>query len=137
MSRKVVLACAVAVVMLSGCGRESRRQDYRTLTGVVTERRADTGELSVSFKAAGEREPSIVSCLMTRDSEVYINDRLGSIEDVRIGDILAIIGYYEPDPEPARFVISYGRIRRPSSSSSSPPAFIAAVLGVEDNKRDE
>ncbi len=136
MSQSVALACAIAVIMLSGCDRESRRQDYRTLTGVVTERRPDTGELSGPFKAPGEREPSIVSCLMTRDSEVYINDRLGSIEDVRIGDRIAVIGYYEPDPEPARFVISYGRIRR-SSSSSSPPAFIEAVLDAEDNKRDE
>ena len=136
MSRSVALSYALFVILLSGCDRESGRQDYRALSGVVTERRPDTGELSGPFKAAGEREPSIVSCLITRDSEVYINDRLGSIEDVRVGDRIAVIGYYEPDPQPARFVISYGRIRRPSSSSS-PPAFIEAVFDAEDNKRDE
>ncbi len=136
MSRSVALSCVVAVVLLSGCDRDPRRQNYRTLSGVVTERRPDTGELSGPFKAPGEREPSMVSCLMTRDSEVYVNDRLGSIQDVRVGDHMAVIGYYEPDPQPARFVISYGRIRRPSSSSS-PPAFIGAVLVAKDNKRDE
>ncbi len=131
MFRLMVFLTAV-VFSAPGCGRDSRGQKYETESGVVTQRNTSTGEIAVSSDA----ERPAISCIITRDSEIYVDDQLSSIEDVRIGDRIAVVGYREREPGLEHFIISYGRIQRPSPPSV-PPEFIRAALSAQENKRDE
>ncbi len=127
--------CAVVGIAAAGCERGRRGQKYESLSGVVTERHPATGEISITYQPPGGDEPAVAACVMTRDSEIYINDRLSAIEDVRIGDTIAIVGYHEPGPQLEQFIISYGRIRR-ATRPAQPPAFIDPDSGEPDNQRD-
>ena len=108
----LISLCAVAGIAAGGCDRGPRGQKYESLSGVVTERHPATGEISITYQPPGSDEPAVAACVMTRDSEIYINDRLSAIEDVRIGDAIAIVYYEESGPQLEQFIISYGRIRR-------------------------
>lgn len=135
MLRLLVFLTAI-VFATPGCGRGSHGQRYETETGVVTQRQTNTGEITVSSDRPRNGERPSISCIITRDSEIYVDDRLSSIEDVRIGDRIAMVGYREQEPGLEHFIISYGRIQR-SSPSSVPPEFMRAALSAEDSKRDE
>lgn len=135
MLRLMVFLNAI-VLAAPGCDRGSSGQKYETETGVVTQRHTSTGEIAVSSDRPGKAARPFISCIITRDSEIYVDDRLSSIEDVRIGDRIAMVGYREQEPGLEHFIISYGRIQR-SSPSSVPPEFIRAALSAADNKRDE
>ncbi len=135
MLRPLVFLTAI-VFATPGCGRGSHGQRYETETGVVTQRQTNTGEITVSSDRPRNAERPSISCIITRDSEIYVDDRLSSIEDVRIGDRIAMVGYREQEPGLEHFIISYGRIQR-SSPSSVPPEFIRAALSAQDSKRDE
>ena len=135
MLRPMVVLTAI-VVAAPGCDRDSRGQQYETETGVVTQRYTNTGEIAVSSDRPRNAERPFISCIITRDSEIYVDDRLSSIEDVRIGDRITMVGYREQEAGLEHFIISYGRIRR-SSPSSVPPEFMRAALSAEDSKRDD
>ena len=135
MLRLTVFLTAIVFAAL-GCERGSRGQQYETETGVVTQRHTSTGEITVSSDRPGDAERPFISCIITRDSEIYVDDRLSSIEDVRIGDRIAMVGYREQAPGLEHFIVSYGRIRR-SSPSSVPPEFMRGALSAADSKRDE
>ena len=71
----------VIAVCLAGCEPPRTLQHYSVLAGKVVACRTDTGELSVrgTRRAAAGPIEETTYCLITRDSEVYMNDRFSSI----------------------------------------------------------
>lgn len=125
-SPAVGVRCAAAALTLlafcgsSGCERRPPPRRFDVLTGTVAGLRADTGELTVHTGL--ERPDGIndqnVTCLITSDAEVYINDKFSSIAEINIGDDVELIGYVDPDPRTERFLVSLARISR---SAALPP----------------
>ena len=93
-----------------------------------------TGEITVEVDRPRKGRQSSVSCVITDDSETYIDEKFSSVEDVRIGDRISLIGYLDPSPRLRRFVVSYARIRR-SPKSPAVPDFIRAA--IRDAQRAE
>ncbi len=116
----VAALALLAVCGSSGCERRPPPSRFDVLTGTVAGLRADTGELTV--RTGLERPDGIddqnVTCLITSDAEVYINDKFSSIAEIDIGDDVQLIGYVDPDPRTERFLVSLARISR---SAALPP----------------
>ncbi len=92
----------------AGCGGSPGTPRYETLTGVVIACKAETGELLVRTGMLGTE----TECQVTRDSELYINDGLAQIEEIRAGDAIELTGYRDDNASIARFVVSRADVSR-------------------------
>ncbi len=106
--RLAALAGLAAGVLLVGCSERQPLPHYTLLSGRVVARHVDTGELVV--KGARPKDPpgtqKTFNCLVTPGSEIYINDKLCSLEDIQLGDEVELIGWKDRESQPPRFVIS-------------------------------
>lgn len=108
-------ALLVAVVWAAGCERQRQVNRYTVLAGKVVACHPDTGELSVLAArrtAAGPTEQTVY-CLVTDDSEIYVNDKFSSIEEIQLGDTVELIGYRDSEPQLERFVVSFAYFDHP------------------------
>ena len=96
--------------LTAGCGGSPGTPRYETLTGVVVTCKPEMGELLVRVVLSGESAE--VPCQVTRDSELYINDGLAQIEEIRAGDAVELIGYRDDNASIARFVVSAANVAR-------------------------
>ncbi len=125
----------VLAVALGGCRGASGPEQHEALLGAVESMQPDTAQ--ITLRIAESRgpwsEPTRVTCLLTNDAEVYVNDRYAGLEEVRIGDTVELIGYRDPNPRTERFIVCLARIARnepappvpdltpPASQPASPP----------------
>ncbi len=129
----------MAVCLAGGCEKPSTSSEYSVVDGTVEGLRADTFELTVR---AGEHWPgmapdSIISCLLTKDAEIYVNDRFSGFDAIAVGDDVELIGYPEPNRRGERFVVATASIRRaeplPDPPDLSPPATQPAAPPPQEN----
>jgi hypothetical protein len=106
------------LVLLSGCSRDGSGSNFESLSGVV-ESRNPSGELAVRLLSAGGADAIVRQCVITNDSEVYINGQFRDVDAIRPGDSIELVGY----PDHDRFAISLIYIRRPE-----PPAALPELL---------
>ncbi len=124
-----ILWTAAAALALSSCDRSSSPSySYQSVTGRVTECHPETGDLTLSPERGSPLPPQTLLCVVTSDSEIYINDRLSGIEEVRPGDRIEIVGYRESNASAGQLVISYARIHRPA-----PPLPPPAIVGTSES----
>lgn len=127
--------CLGALGLLGGCERAAAPRLYQTLAGWVVARHAGTGELLVRVGGSGPAREQTVFCVVTKDSEIYVNDMFTTIEAVRIGDAIEVVGYPDPDPRQERFVVSCARIERdlpaPPIPDLPPPSTAPATQPAE------
>lgn len=124
--RRLPLSLLVAgmLVWLTGCTRQEQQQPYQVFSGRVKALDVETGELFVRPDEAPRpwRSDRNVPCVVTKDSEIYINDRFSDIDDIRVGDRLELVGYRDAD----RFVVTFAEISRaqrpPPEPNLQPPA---------------
>jgi hypothetical protein len=108
-----LVACALAglTALHAGCERNAPPSPYEALSGVVTARDANTGEITlhVTGQQPGRHDTDrTIACIVTRDSEIYIDDQLRPVSAVQAGDAAEIIGRREP----GRFAVSTVYIQR-------------------------
>jgi hypothetical protein len=134
--RTAVLA---AVACLTGCKEQPPANRYNVLAGNVVGCHTDTGELSVRGArrtTAGPAEDTF-HCLITRDSEICINDRLSSIEEIQLGDAVELVGWWERSPEQKRFVVSFAYFDHPLPAPSPPELAPASAPAAKDGAAQE
>jgi len=121
---------AVAAVALGAGGCEARREPghYSVLAGEVIACQPDTGELTIRGprRTAEGPEEQTSYCLITRDSEIYINDRFSSIREIRPGDTVELIVRRDSDPQSGpdaglqRYVVAFAYVDRPLPPAPRP-----------------
>lgn len=118
-------ACAL-LACLGACRRPNTPSEHAALSGRVALVRADTLELTLQPASMFQGRPlRSIMCLLTRDSELYINDRLADLKELQLGDQLQLVGYYENKDAPEeRFVVVAGYVVR----SEPPPPSLAVDL---------
>jgi hypothetical protein len=114
-----VLAPLLAAAMLCsaiGCSRQEPQSDYNAFTGTVRALDPDAGEVFVRTNRApaGWRTDRDIPCVVTKDSEIYINDRFSEFQDIRYGDTAKLVGYRDKD----HFVVTFLIVAR---SEPAPP----------------
>ena len=105
--------------LLAGCGEQGRPERHEALIGTIESLHADTGQLTVrarGFRPEPDSEQSI-SCLLTSDAEIYVNDKFSDLAGLAVGDSVELVGYREPIPRSERFLVALARVR-----CAAPPA---------------
>jgi len=127
-SAAILIAGALAL-LATGCDQQSATSEYRVVNGTVVRLAADTDcEMTVQIDAAeAQREGrDTVTCLLTNDTEVYVNDRFSDLDDIVMGDAVQLIGYRKSNPRGERFVLAYAKVTRndppPPPPNLEPPA---------------
>jgi hypothetical protein len=112
----LMLVPLALLVLQPGCGRAPSTQHYKAISGSVMGCKPDTGEVIVRVMGRDAVYQDVV-CQVTRDSELFINDRLAGIEEIRLGDTVDLIGYNDVSASIARFVVSSASVVRDSTSA--------------------
>lgn len=115
-----------------GCEQRVEPPDYRVFVGRISARNATTGEIVVSVPAsdlrpeeaaaandAGENGKALM-CVLTKDSEIYVNDRFSRFEAIEVGDEVEIVGYLDPNPQLRRFVVTSASVQHLQQPVSLP-----------------
>ena len=119
---------AGVVALGHGCRNASGPEQHEALLGTVESIQPDTGQITVRVEELrGERSPTArITCLVTSDAEVYVNDRYSGFDAIEIGDTVELIGYRDPNPRAERFIVCLTRIVRnepaPPKPDLTPPA---------------
>lgn len=116
---------AMLVVQLAGCTEQPPEHHYSVLSGKVISCDAEIGELHVEVTGAANRKskPDRIHCVVTQDSEVYVNDRFTTLREVHVGDAVELIGYREPDRRLESFVVGFAYFRQPLAPAVVPAIF--------------
>lgn len=115
----------VALAALAGgCGDSRGAARYAVMSGTVVSALAETGEFNVEPDPAArlDDDPAMVACVLTTDSEVYVNARLVDVEEITLGDRVEIIGQWQRD----RLVAAMVRVRRTEPIAPIPEILTAA-----------
>lgn len=110
-ARMLTLSLALLVV---GCPPAPPERTHVGVTGTVQEVRPATGELVLSWPdtRGTRRLQDVDSFLLTPDSEIYVDDRVSNLADVRVGDAIEVLGYLDTAPPPVRVIVSLAHVWR-------------------------
>ena len=112
---------------VQGCGEPAPAQRYKVSAGKVLSCRPDTGELEIQLDVRpSARGPRRLFCVVTSDSEIYINDQTESIDAIQLGDAVELVGYRDPTPGMERFVVTFAYFEHPMPPAIE-PVFTAAA----------
>jgi hypothetical protein len=97
---------------VGGCDRQTTPSRYSVVLGDVTACQNDIGEITVAVVRRGGQEATgeTLHCTVTGDSEIYVDDRLGTLNDVQPGVRVELIGYRDPNPAIDRFTVTFATI---------------------------
>lgn len=121
-----MLACTpgrlalIIPLVLAGCQPPPARHTYAVLAGEVLSCHPRTGELTMRAAGALRRGDDTVYCVLTQDSEIYINDRFSAIDAISIGDSIELVGYRDARPPLERFVVSFAHVARAEPMAPAP-----------------
>lgn len=114
-----VLAITGLALWPAGCTRAGTQSGYEVLQGTVRAVNAETGELAARVeRESGELLAGRdVACVITKDTEIYIDDRFSAVGEIAEGDPIELVGYRDGD----RFVISFASVIRRAARPAPDP----------------
>lgn len=117
--RLLLLPLIGALLLLAGCSGESHQSEYQAFGGTVRALDVASGELFVRAdeRVRGWRADRDVPCVVTKDAEIYLNDRFALLADIWVGDAVELVGYRDAD----HMVLSLVTVTR-SQPKPPPPA---------------
>lgn len=123
-----------AILCAAGCEPRPQPNRYSVLAGKVVACHTDTGELSIraSRRTAEGPAEQTVYCLVTCDSEIYVNDKFSSIEEIQLGDAVELVGRRDPNPQLERFVVSFAYFDHPLPPPPRPELTPAPTPSQQD-----
>jgi hypothetical protein len=118
----------------TGCDEPPPPTHYTVFSGEVVACHIDTGELSVRATRRTPQGPleETIYCLITRDAEIYVNDKVSSIGEIQLGDAVELIGRRDPDPQTERFVVSFAYFDHPLPPPPRPDLTPAPAPATEE-----
>lgn len=124
----------LATLCAAGCDKPLPRARFTVLSGKVLACHTDTGELSVRVSRRRPEGPTeeTIYCLITRDAEIYVNDKVSSIEEIQLGDAVELVGRRDPDPQTERFVVSFAYFDHPLPPPPRPDLTPAPTPATEE-----
>jgi hypothetical protein len=128
----------LAALCAAGCDKPLPHARYTVLSGRVVACHTDTGELSVRVSRRRPEGPTeeTIYCLITRDAEIYVNDKVSSIAEIQLGDAVELVGRRDPDPQTERFVVSFAYFDHPLPPAP-PPDLVAAPTPDRAGTQDQ
>ncbi len=126
-----LIASLVLLAPLVGCEQPSEPPRYRFVSGEIAEIRPETGELFLRPRDRTEARPPAVACVVTGDAEIDIQGRLAHLRELRAGDAVEVLGYFE-QARGERFVVCLARVERAGSAGTSTSDVPLSTLDSSD-----
>ena len=126
-----ILMCCAAILtalpLISGCDDPPPGAHYSVIAGKVLACHSDTGDLRIRATRLVSETPTdeTMYCIITGESEIYVNDKLSTMDEIQLGDEVELIGHRDPDPRTRRFVVSFAYLDH-SLPPPAPPVFAPA-----------
>ncbi|MEP0846535.1 MAG: hypothetical protein HRF50_06885 [Phycisphaerae bacterium] len=113
----------LAALLPLGCDRARPPHEYSVIVGTVESLTTANGDLTVRFtrETGTQADAPIVHCQVTRDSEVYIDDRFSALDEIRVGDAIEVVGYRDANPRIDPFVVTFAYVDRTLPAPPEPP----------------
>lgn len=125
----VVLVAAAVALVAAGCSRPRETGgSYLIFGGTVRERSPETGKLHVvvSEPRGSDWIGRTLECVVTSDSELYLNDRFTGLADVQERDSVQVIGYFDRN-EQDQFWVTQADVTRPMPPPPVPVLSVPAT----------
>lgn len=120
-----VLLVGLVVLGLAGCERPTASHAYTVLAGTVLSCNPEAGELTLELRDQPARKwTGRVPCVLTKDSEVYVNDRFSSLAEIQVGNPVEVIGYREASRRLETFVVAFAYVEQPGPPVKTPPLLV-------------
>jgi hypothetical protein len=97
MSRKSAFLAATLAVAAAGqgCSRQDETREYRTVEGVIEMIDLPKGEVTLRFYSQKRDRELTITGTATAETEVSINGVLSSLQDLREGERVTVVGWVE------------------------------------------
>ncbi|MBK8914923.1 MAG: hypothetical protein IPM64_10055 [Phycisphaerales bacterium] len=107
---------------LAGCDARPRTADFRLLRGVITGVDAQTGEITLAaVERRADAQPVTRFCHVTPHSEVFINDRLTDVRELRVGDQAEVMVMVSGDERMEQLAVVTATLQRDDDEAPDPP----------------
>ncbi|RMF70774.1 MAG: hypothetical protein D6744_18940 [Planctomycetota bacterium] len=118
-----VLSAVPALLTVGACDRPRPPHKYVALSGTVAACHPQTGELTVRLTDPSSRRArdDQLECVVTSDSEIYINDMFSTLDRVQIGDRIELVGYRDASRPIESFVVSFAYCEHTAPTPAVPP----------------
>jgi hypothetical protein len=128
--------------MLPGCSNKEETAEHRSLEGVIERIDVDESEVTLRYYSAKHKAETTITGKATAETEVFINGVLSSLEQLRVGERVAVIGWvrgHGNDREVVAVKVNVERadtIRRPPNGSAAGGDQAAGSGGTPPPSRD-
>jgi hypothetical protein len=121
-------------LLATGCPPAPPERTHLGVAGTVAEVRPAADELIVTWpQTRGTRRlPDVGSFLLTPDSEIYVDDKVSSLADIRVGDAIEVLGYLDTGAPPVRVIVSLAHVWR-----LEPPPPVPDLTPLTTNRAPE
>ncbi len=139
--RRVGLRLLLALLLAAGACREDEPpRHFSVFSGTVQSVQVDAGGLTVRLtNAPGSTDAPAndLSCVVTRDSEIYVNDRCAGLAEIAPGDEVELIGHSDLNPRLERFMVSFAYVDHPLPPAPIPELMPETRPAAEDHAQQE
>lgn len=132
-NRRVPVLLAIGHALLlcaaNGCQSPPPPPKYTFITGQVTACRAETGEVTLDARPGRAAPATSLIAHFSEHSELYIDDQLTPLADLRPGDEIELLVYRDQDA----YVVTSARVAR----ASAPPPQPEILRGLDAPRSKE
>ncbi len=107
----------------AGCQSPPPPPKFTFINGEVTACRPETGEVTVDIRAGRAGQAGGVVAHFSEHSELYIDDRLAPLAELRPGDAVELLVYRDQDA----YVVTTARVTR----TAAPPPVPEMLRGID------
>ena len=125
----VLAALTAVIVVVQGCSKASDTRDYRTIEGVIE--RIDLAKAEVTLRYYSQKRDREVNITgkATAETEVFINGVLSSLEDLREGERVTVVGWAKGHGADREVVAERIRAERAETIRREPQPTTAPATG--------
>lgn len=111
---RIIAALLVSsLVLQTACRQSVKQRRYRAETGIASKIDLETGKVSMSWLNARTGKSELLSGRVTQATEIMINGISARLEDIRPGDPVTVIVYW--DDEHQQWIVTSAAVQREKS----------------------
>ena len=107
-----VVTMSIVLLGLAGCPEKEPKRTYAVREGRVRSVNPETGEVSMTYVDPKTNAKSVIQGRVTQNTEILVNGRSASLDDVRLGEWVKVTGYREGPKTDPRVVATRVEIQR-------------------------
>lgn len=121
-SMGLVFAVLLAATSVAGCSRSEPEPEFRTMKGKTVSVDLTSGRVSMNAWLPNRQEWRKVEGVVTDQTEVFVNGRTVTLDEVKVGDTVEVTGYSQGEGVDRQWVAVKVNVTRTDIFATSAPA---------------